>query len=112
MKLIENEKEHKIAIKRLEYLLRVSPSAHEIGILALVIEDYEKKRFPINNPTPLAAVKFRMEQKGLKATDLVKMGVFATRSRASEFLSGKRQPSLSQRRAMKIKLGIPTECLI
>ena len=112
MKIIKNEKEHKTAIRTMERLLRIAPHDSSIGVLALVIEDYEKKRFPIKTPSILEAVKFRMEQQNLKRKDLIKMGIFGGRGKASDFFSGRRPLSLNQRRGMRIHLGIPADILL
>jgi len=39
-------------------------------ILVTLIEAYENKYYPITPPDPVDAIKFRMEQQGLKARDL------------------------------------------
>ncbi|MCK5898707.1 MAG: hypothetical protein KAG06_06520 [Methylococcales bacterium] len=41
-------------------------------ILVTLIEAYENKHYPITPPDPIDAIKFRMEQQGLKARDLEK----------------------------------------
>jgi HTH-type transcriptional regulator/antitoxin HigA len=37
-------------------------------ILVTLIEAYENKYYPISSPDPIEAIRFRMEQQGLKAT--------------------------------------------
>ena len=43
-----------------------TPEADELDILATLIEAYEDKHFPMDLPSPAAAIRFRMEQQGLR----------------------------------------------
>jgi HTH-type transcriptional regulator/antitoxin HigA len=47
-----------------------SPETEELSILADLAEAYEAKHFPIELPTPLEAIRFRMEQADLEPRDL------------------------------------------
>jgi HTH-type transcriptional regulator / antitoxin HigA len=38
-----------------------TPQADRFDLLALVIEDYEKKRWAIEPPDPIEAIRFRMD---------------------------------------------------
>jgi HTH-type transcriptional regulator / antitoxin HigA len=58
-------------------------------LLTLLIEDFEEKRYRLPRAQPLEAVRFLMEQHGLKQRDLV--DVFGTPSIVSEVLNGKRE---------------------
>jgi HTH-type transcriptional regulator / antitoxin HigA len=110
---IHTDKDYQEALSRIEVLLDASPGsaeADELEVLGLLVDEFEKKHFPINEPDPLEAIKFRMEQLGLTQNDLAK--IFGSRSRASEILSGKRSLSLTQIRLVNKKLGIPLEVLI
>ena len=64
-----------------------SPESDELEIISLLIEDYENKKFPIDLPDPIEAIKFRMEQLGLTKKDMTEY--LAYRSRVSEVFSGK-----------------------
>ena len=72
-----------------------------LELLANLIEDYEKERFKFRTPDPVEAILFRMEQQGLRQTDLAV--IVGGKNRASEILS---------RRALHAKLGIPSDLLI
>ena len=63
-------------------------------LLTLLIEDFEEKRYQLPRATPLQALAFLMEQRGLRQKDLV--GIFGTRSTISEVMNGKREMSKSQ----------------
>ena len=85
-------------------------SLDELDILSTLVEQYERKHFAIESPTPLGAIRFRMQQAGLKPRDLEPF--IGTRSRVSEVFSGKRPLSLDMIRALNRNLGIPAEVLI
>lgn len=85
-------------------------SLDELEVLSLVIEDFEKRRFPLDAPTPIAAIRFRMDQAALKPRDLEPF--IGSRSRVSEVLSGTRSLSLDMIRALNRHLGIPAQSLI
>src|SRR4051812_45861791 len=88
-KLIKTKNEHRSALSELERLMETEPAprseaADRIELLAMLIEDYEKKRFPIAAPDPVEAILFRMEQQGLTRADLVPM--IGPKSKVSEIL--------------------------
>ena len=63
----------------------------------------------ISETRPVEAIKFRMEQAGLKAKDLIPY--IGSASKVSEVLAGKRALSLTMMRNL-VKLGIPAEVLL
>jgi len=83
--------------------------AHFEAVLTL-IEAYEAKHYPIAPPEPLDAIKFRMEQQGLKPKDLEPM--IGQRNRVYEVLNGKRKLTMAMVWKLHIGLGIPAESLI
>ena len=59
--------------------------------LVTLIEAYEAKHYPIAAPDPLEAIKFRMEQQGLKPKDLEPMiGQFDSANRLKRLKPMKR----------------------
>jgi HTH-type transcriptional regulator / antitoxin HigA len=110
---IHTDKDYQEALSRIEILLDARPGsaeADELEILGLLVDEFERKHFPIDEPDPIEAIKFRMEQLGLTQNDLAK--ILGSRSRASEILSGKRSLSLTQIRLINKNLGIPLDVLI
>jgi HTH-type transcriptional regulator / antitoxin HigA len=83
--------------------------AHFEAMLTL-IEAYETKHYPIAPPDPVQAIKFRMEQQGLTAADLVPM--IGQRNRVYEVLNGKRKLTMAMVWKLHTGLGIPAESLI
>ncbi len=110
---IRNEKDYQKALKRLEVIFdsrRGTEEGDELEILAILIDNYENKNFPIGMPDPISAIKFRMEQMGLKQKDLVEMVGF--KSRVSEVMNKKRKLTLDMIRKLSSTLHIPTEVLV
>jgi len=115
IKIIKTEQDYKEALKLLEELMGRDPNpdsaeGEQLNLLTTLIQDYEAKAFPETLPDPIEAIKFRMEQVGLKPADLIPY--IGSRSRVSEILSGKRQLTLDMIRALETGLGIPAEVLI
>lgn len=86
-------------------------AAEELKIWSVLIEDYERRMSPIAPPTPLEAIRFRMDQLGINATRLGEL-MGTTRSRASEVLNGKRTLTLSMVRALTETLGLDANVLV
>lgn len=113
IKPIRNEADYQNALERLEVIFdakRGTEEGDELEILAMVIDNYENENFPIEMPDPISAIKFRMEQMGLKQKDLVEMVGF--KSRVSEIMNKKRKLTLDMIRKLNANLHIPTEVLI
>lgn len=110
---IKNEQDYQNALKKLELIFdakKETPEGDELEILSILIDQYENENFPIDMPDPIEAIKFRMEQMGLKQKDLVEIVGF--KSRVSEILSKKRKLTLDMIRKLNVSLRIPTEVLI
>ncbi|MDZ7661656.1 transcriptional regulator [Thiohalophilus sp.] len=113
--VIKNPAQYEEAIQTLETLMDRDPKAgtdeaNQLELLGLLLEDYENKHTDIGLPDPVDAIKFRMEQQGLKQKDLVPYIGSATR--VSEILARKRPLTLRMIRALNRGLGIPAEVLI
>lgn len=110
---IRTEADHKAALARIDELMDAAagtPEADELSVLADLVEAYEAKHFPIELPTPVEAIRFRMEQAGLEPRDLEPY--IGSRSKVSEVLSGKQPLTLPMIRALHTHLGIPAEVLV
>lgn len=113
IKPIKTKKDYEQALERLEVIFdakKGTPKGDELEILSMLIDNYEKQKFPIGFPDPVEAIKFRMEQLGYNQTDLA--NVVGLKSRASEILNRKRKLSLEMIRQIHESLNIPTEVLI
>src|SRR5947199_4821664 len=113
IKPIRTKEDYKNALERVEKLWNAkphSPENDELEILFTLIEAYERVHYPIAPPHPIEAIKFRMDQLGLKSSDLAKY--LGYKSRASEILSGKRKLTVEMMRKMYRELGVPAEALL
>ena len=70
----------------------------------------ENKHYSISPPTPIEAIKFRMEQQGLTARDLE--AFIGSSGRVSEILNNKRPLSLRMVKRLHNGLNIPYESLL
>ncbi len=112
-KIIKNEIEYDAALEQLDLLMDAaagSADAETLELWATLIELYEQEIHPIELPSAVDAIRFRMDQAGLKQQDLVPY--LGSRSKVSEVLSGKRPLSLAMMRKLHTDLGIPAEVLL
>ncbi|WP_367849579.1 type II toxin-antitoxin system HigA family antitoxin [Rhodoferax sp. WC2427] len=112
---IHTETDYKEALKKVSALVdkdpeRGTPDGDMLEILGMLVAAYEAKHYPMESPDPLEAIKFRMEQQGLKPKDLGPM--IGQINRVYEVLAGKRQLTLPMIRRLHQGLGIPAEVLI
>ncbi|MCB9426724.1 MAG: helix-turn-helix domain-containing protein [Flavobacteriales bacterium] len=110
---IRTEQDYQNALARLELIFdakKETPQGDELEILSILIDKYENENFPIELPNPIEAIKFRMEQMGMKQKDLAEVVGF--KSRVSEILNKKRKLTLDMIRKLNVALHIPTEVLI
>ena len=113
IKLIKTEDDYKEALALADKLFDSepnTPNGDKLELITTLIEIYEKEHFPIENPSPIEAIKFRMEQMNLTHKDLIP--IIGSRSKVSEVLSGKRTLSLNMIRRLSSELGISAEILI
>ena len=115
LKVIKTDSEYSSALEDFGRLIDLDPApgsmdADKLDLLALLVRDYESKKFPINLPDPVEAIEFVMDQKGMKQKDLVPF--IGSRSKVSEILSRKRPLTLSMMRALHENFGIPAEVLL
>ena len=110
---IKTNADYEAALARASALMDAehdTPDADELDVLATLIEAYEDKHFPMDLPSPAAAIQFRMEQQGLNATDLVPL--IGNAGRVAEVLAGKLDLTLPMIQALHEELGIPAKVLI
>lgn len=115
IKVIKSNDDYAQAMARLSALMTLDPKVgsnedNELELLALVIEDYERKIVPPATPDPVEAILFRMDQMKLGRKDLEHY--IGSTSKVSEVLSRKRPLSLSMIRRLYKGLGIPADVLI
>lgn len=115
LKPIRNEEEYDEALREIEHFFDSepepdTPEGNHFEILAMLIEDYEAKHWPVDAPDPVEAIKYRMEQSDLKPKDLAPM--IGNMNRVYEILAHKRTLTLPMIRRLNRHLRIPAQSLI
>ena len=87
-----------------------TPEADRFDLLALIIEDYERKRWPVEPPETIDAIRYRMETGGYTQADLGRL--LGSRQRASDILTKKRPLTMGTAWKLHREWGIPAEALI
>ena len=115
IKPIRTKADYKAAIKIIDELIAMNPKKgtaiyDELDVLGTLVAAYEDIHYPITAPTPVEAVKYIMEEQGLKAKDLIPY--FGSKGIVSEFLNRKRNLSIRTIKVLHDKMGLPYELLI
>lgn len=113
IKPIRDEADYEGALGRVEELWdspEGSTGSDELDVLTTLVEAYEREHCPIDLPSPIEAIKFRLEQKGKDTRALI--GIIGQRTRVYEVMRGKRPLSLNMIRRLHEKFDIPAEVLI
>lgn len=112
---IRSEADYQLALRDVAAYFENEPEpgtddGDRFDILLTLIEAYETRRFPVDLPDPIEAIKFRMDQEGLTAKDLEP--AIGRRNRVYEILNGKRNLTLAMVWKLHDMFGIPAESLI
>lgn len=113
IKPVKTEADYRDALKRLEIIFDAAigtPESDEADVLGLMIDEYEKKHYPIEAPDPIEAIKIRMEEMKLKQVDLV--DAIGGKSRVSEVLNRKRKLTIDMIRNLTKRLNLSPGLLI
>ena len=113
IKLIKTDTDYQQALKRLEVIFDAAigtPDSDEADVLGLMLDDYEKKHYPIEAPDPIEAIKIRMEEMQLKQIDLI--NEIGGKSRVSEILNRKRKLTVDMIRKLTARLNLSPGLLI
>lgn len=115
IKIIKSTEDYERAMVRFSALMALDPAVgskenNELELLALVVEDYERKSIPPVLPDPVDAILFRMDQMNLSRKDLEQF--IGSTSKVSEILSRKRPLSIAMIRRLHQGLGVPADVLI
>lgn len=113
IKPIKTETDYAQALNRLEAIFSSeigTAESDEADVLGMLIDEYEKKLYPIESPDPIEAIKIRMEEMQLKQIDLV--NEIGGKSRVSEILNRKRKLTVEMIRKLTIRLNLSPELLI
>ena len=110
---IKTESDYRRALAEIEGLMAAAadtPEGDRLDVLVTLVEAYEARHYPMELPDPIEAIRFRMEQVGLRPKDMASM--FGASNRFHEVMKGSRPLTLPMIRRINAKMGIPAEVLI
>jgi HTH-type transcriptional regulator/antitoxin HigA len=112
---LRSEADYDAALEEIERYFENEPrpgtaEADRFDLLVLIIEDYERKRWPIDPPDTIEAIRYRMETGGYTQADLGRL--LGSRQRASDILTRKRVLTMSMAWKLHREWAIPAEALI
>lgn len=113
IKPIRTEEEYDQVLAHIDKLIDGQTGTREfdlLEVLSTLADDYENKHHPILPLSPLEAIKYQMEEKGLSQQDVAPY--FGGKNRVSEVLNGKRGLTLKMVRDISKHLNIPPAVLL
>jgi HTH-type transcriptional regulator/antitoxin HigA len=113
IKPVKTDTDYELALARIDELWDAelnTKKGDELSILAILVENFENEKYKVLPPDPIEAIKFRMDQSGLKKTDLAQY--LGGRNRSTEILNRKRPLSVRMMRALHNQLKIPATSLL
>ena len=110
---IRSKRDYRAALREVERLWGAPdkwPDAGQLEVLSLLIEDYERKHYPIEDPDPIDFLLQVMEWRELTRKDLEPY--LGSRARVAEVLNRVRPLSLEMIRRLSKGLNLPSDVLI
>ena len=110
---IRTKREHQAALKEIEALWEApsgSPEGDRLEVLTLLVEAYERERYPIEAPDPIDFLQHVMEARGMTRKDL--KPYIGSRARVAEVLNRVRPLTLEMIRRLASGLNLPADVLI
>jgi HTH-type transcriptional regulator/antitoxin HigA len=87
-----------------------TPQGEKLQVALLLIKQYEDANYPIPLPDPIDAIKFKMDELGLKNKDLV--GKVGSKGYVSSLLNKRKPLTLELAKLFHQELKIPAEVLL
>ena len=110
MRPLRNERDYKAAVRAMDELLdaggadEAHPLADLVALVGEFVDEYEKRKNRVlPEATGVEALRFLMEQHGLRQSDLPEIG---SQGVVSEILSGKRELNARQIRALAERFDV------
>jgi len=110
LRAIENERHYRGMVNFMNKLLdkigdrETHPLMGLLDIVTAFVHDYEDRNVGIPDAPPSVVLRFLMEQRDLRQTDLAED--FGSQSNVSEILSGKREINARQARSLATRFGV------
>lgn len=113
LKPIRTKKDHQAALAEAARLWDApakSPAADRLDVLTLLIENYERRHFPIPDPDPIEFLAHVMESRGLTRKDMEPF--IGPRGRVADIMNRTRPLTLEMIRRLADGLKLSAEVLI
>jgi HTH-type transcriptional regulator/antitoxin HigA len=115
VRTLADDAEYRLALAAIRPYFEAEPAegtseAAHFDALALLIEEYEDRHYPLPKAEPVEVIKAVMAAKNLSRADLVE--VLGSKSRAADLLNGRREINLDQIRKISRAWGISAGALI
>ncbi|MFP5040705.1 helix-turn-helix domain-containing protein [Parasediminibacterium sp. JCM 36343] len=112
-KVLKTEKDYTHATNRLMDIFHAAegtPEAEELELLLVLVKDYDDKHYVLPSVNPLDAIKYKMEERGIKAKDLEPL--IGSKGHVSSILSGRREITLKVAQKLKNYFQLPAEIFL
>ncbi len=112
-KVIKTEAAYQKAIKRTLAIFQAKENtaeADELALLLVLVKDYEDKHIHLPSLDPIEVIKFKMEERGMKAKDLEP--ILGSKGHVSSILSGRREITLKMAQRLKNYFQLPAELFL
>jgi HTH-type transcriptional regulator / antitoxin HigA len=107
-KVLDTEDKYNEASLRLMEIFHAEPNTpedDELGILLLLVKDYDDRHYPMPELDALEVIKIKMQEMGLKNKDLEPL--IGTKGHVSLVMNGKRDITLKMAQRLKNHFNIP-----
>lgn len=114
-----SKEQYEFALNRIEKLLPLvtdmtpadAPEAIELTLMSDIVEEYEKKHYPIGKPTVAELIELSLEEKNMSQKQLAsEIGV--SPSRINDYIAGRSEPTLKIARLLCRTLGITPAAML
>lgn len=112
-KVLKTEEDYTKASMRMMEIFHAEPNTpkgDELELLLVLVKDYDERNYQLPELDALEVIKYKMQEKGLKAKDLE--SIIGTKGHVSAVLSGKREITLKMAQKLKDYLSIPAEVFL
>lgn len=113
IKPIYTENDYRATLAEIETLMEAEPGSPEeqrLDVLATLVAAYEEQHYPIPHPSPIAALEYYLESRGLARKALEPF--IGPPNRVSEILNRRRRLTLEMIRRLEAGTGISAALLI
>ncbi|MBL8670225.1 MAG: transcriptional regulator [Alphaproteobacteria bacterium] len=110
---IRSDAQHAKALAELSSLMYAAPGSAEerqLELLSILVERYERQRWPMAALDPVDFLREAMEQCGIMRRDLER--AIGSRTRVTEVLNRRRALTLPMIRALSLEFGLPAQPLL